>query len=120
MWIVILTDRFHAWSQEQEDGIQEKMLAALTNLETYGPKLSRSYTDTVKNSRFKNMKELRVQHSGRSLRAFFAFDHIRRAIVLCAGYKSNDKRFYETLIRIADEEFATHLSVMEGKNENLT
>lgn len=120
MWTVVLTSRFYVWLQEQESGMQEKVLADLTNLETYGPKLSRPYADTVKGSRFKNMKELRVQYSGRPIRTFFAFDPKRRAIVLCAGCKSNDKRFYESMIHIADEEFAAHLSVVEEKNENIT
>ena len=41
------------------------------------------------------MKELRIQYAGRPIRAFFAFDPVRQAIVLCAGDKSNDKAFYE-------------------------
>lgn len=93
--------------------MQEKVLADLRNLETYGLKLSRPYADTVKGSRHKNMKELRVQYSGRPVRAFFAFDPKRQAIVLCAGDKSNDKRFYETMIRLADEEFTAHLILIE-------
>ncbi|WP_242365116.1 type II toxin-antitoxin system RelE/ParE family toxin [Yersinia enterocolitica] len=113
VWIVILTPRFDTWLQEQEEGMQEKVLASLANLETYGPKLSRPYADTVKGSQHKNMKELRVQYSGRPVRAFFAFDPKRQAIVLCAGDKSNDKRFYETMIRLADEEFSAHLAVIE-------
>ncbi len=60
MWTVILRQRFDAWLHEQEDGLQEKVLADLMNLETYGPKLSRPYADTVKGSRHKNMKELRI------------------------------------------------------------
>jgi hypothetical protein len=60
------------------------------------------------------MKELRVQYSGRPVRAFFAFDPVRQAIVLCAGDKSNDKKFYQRLIRIADDEFSTHLATMEA------
>jgi hypothetical protein len=79
----------------------------------YGPKLSRPYADTVKGSKFKNMKELRIQYSGRPIRAFFAFDPERQAIVLCAGDKSGDKRFYETMIRVADDEFSTHLAFPE-------
>ncbi|WP_339056794.1 type II toxin-antitoxin system RelE/ParE family toxin [Candidatus Regiella endosymbiont of Tuberolachnus salignus] len=113
MWTVIFTPRFDVWLQEQEEGMQEKILADLTNLETYGSKLSRPYADTVKGSRHKNMKELRVQYSGRPVRAFFAFDPKRQAIVLCAGDKSNDKRFYDTMIRVADEEFTAHLTVIE-------
>ncbi|MNB84984.1 hypothetical protein D3C75_318680 [compost metagenome] len=60
------------------------------------------------------MKELRVQYSGRPVRAFFAFDPVRQAIVLCAGDKSNDKKFYQRLIRIADDEFSAHLATMEA------
>lgn len=113
MWKIIFTSRFDAWLLEQEDAAQEKILADLSNLEFYGPNLPRPYADTVKGSRHKNMKELRVQYSGRPLRAFFAFDPNRQAIVLCAGDKSNDKRFYTTMIRIADNEFSAHLAMSE-------
>lgn len=96
------------------------MLAALTNLEVYGPKLSRPYADTVKGSKCKNMKELRIQYMGRPIRTFYAFDPERQAIVLCAGDKSNDKRFYETMIRQADLELISHLITRQGtKNENV-
>ncbi|NHB87699.1 type II toxin-antitoxin system RelE/ParE family toxin [Photorhabdus tasmaniensis] len=57
---------------------------------------------------------LRIQYSGRPVRAFFAFDPKRQAIVLCAGDKSNDKRFYNTMIRIADEELTAHLAAMKA------
>ena len=40
------------------------------------------------------MKELRVQHRGRPLRAFFAFDPLRLAIVLCIYDKGGKKRFF--------------------------
>lgn len=113
MWTVIFTTRFDQWFDEQDEDTQEKILADLSNLETYGPKLSRPYADTVNGSKYSNMKELRIQHDGRPMRAFFAFDPIRRAIILCAGDKSNDKRFYKTMIRIADEEFSAHLTMME-------
>ncbi|MBB7571486.1 type II toxin-antitoxin system RelE/ParE family toxin, partial [Escherichia coli] len=56
-----------------------------------------------------------VQFSGRPIRAFYAFDPIRRAIVLCAGDKSNDKRFYEKLVRIAEDEFTAHLNTLGSK-----
>ncbi|MGL4860097.1 MAG: type II toxin-antitoxin system RelE/ParE family toxin [Enterobacteriaceae bacterium] len=121
MWTVVFTSRFDVWLLEQDESMQEKVLASLSNLETYGPALSRPYVDTVKGSRHKNMKELRIQYSGRPVRAFFAFDPKRQAVVLCAGDKSNDKQFYEKMIRIADEEFTAYLTVMEDKrNENIT
>ncbi|MGP1929054.1 MAG: type II toxin-antitoxin system RelE/ParE family toxin, partial [Arsenophonus sp. ER-BJ3-MAG3] len=62
-------------------------------------------------SRFANMKELRVQSNGRPIRAFFAFDPVRKAIVLCAGDKTgvNQKRFYQSMIKLADKEYKQHL-----------
>ncbi|MBN7124791.1 addiction module toxin RelE [Erwinia billingiae] len=110
MWTVLFGDIFDGWFREQEEGAQEKILADLLNLRAYGPALSRPYADTVKGSRHKNMKELRIQHGGRPIRAFFAFDPVRRAIILCAGDKSNDKQFYARMIRIADDEFTAHLN----------
>ncbi|MFZ4449165.1 type II toxin-antitoxin system RelE/ParE family toxin, partial [Klebsiella pneumoniae] len=61
---------------------------------------------------FQNMKELRVQHHGLRIRAFFSFDPLRKAIVLCAGYKDgmNEKRFYKDIITLADREFSQHLT----------
>ena len=72
-------------------------------LETYGPQLGRPLVDTVKGSRHKNMKELRVQSLGRPFRIFFAFDPKRQAVLLIGGNKTGDKTFYETMIRKADK-----------------
>jgi len=118
MWTILLGAHFEQWLNAQDEGLQEKVLAALLNLQVYGPRLPRPYADTVKGSQHKNMKELRIQYAGRPVRALFAFDPLRRAIVLCAGDKSNDKRFYDNLIRIADEAFSLHITVLETLNEN--
>lgn len=119
MWTVLFSKVFEQWLLEQEDGLQEKVLADLLNLQNYGPRLPRPYADTVKGSQYKNMKELRIQYAGRPVRAFFAFDPVRQAIVLCAGDKRNDKTFYEKLIRIADAEFTLHLTSPRQPSENL-
>lgn len=50
------------------------------------------------------MKELRIQIGGDPYRAFYTFDPIRQAIVLCAGNKvGNEKQFYKQMIPLADE-----------------
>lgn len=83
-WIVVFSPLFEEWFLEQDGGLQEKVLADLLRLESFGPSLSRPYADTVHGSRHKNMKELRIQYLGIPVRAFFAFDPLRRAIVpLC-------------------------------------
>ena len=51
-----------------------------------------------------------MQSQGRPIRAMFAFDPKREAVILCAGDKSKDpKRFYRKMVAIADDEFAGHL-----------
>ncbi|WP_439241583.1 type II toxin-antitoxin system RelE/ParE family toxin [Lonepinella sp. BR2474] len=112
-WTVLLTDCFWDWVQQQNRETQRSVTRALTILKMAGPYLSRPYADTVNGSKYANMKELRIQHNGRPLRAFFAFDPLRQAIVLCAGDKSNDKLFYKHMIRLADQEFTTYLKTLE-------
>lgn len=116
MWTVLLSPRFESWLSEQEEALQEKMLAELGKLKVYGPDLPRPYADTLKGSQYRNMKELRVQFSGKPIRAFYAFDPVRQAIVLCAADKSHDKRFYIRMIRIADDEFSAWLAEQEKGN----
>ncbi|BAP37398.1 diaminopimelate decarboxylase [Acinetobacter guillouiae] len=71
MWTVITTDLFNEWLEQQDDSTQEKVLAALVVLQQLGPSLGRPLVDTVNDSKFMNMKELRVQHRCKPLRAFF-------------------------------------------------
>ncbi|PJG58913.1 type II toxin-antitoxin system RelE/ParE family toxin [Aeromonas cavernicola] len=114
MWTVKTTDVFDRWFDAQDDGAQEKVLAGLLALAQGGPSVGRPLVDTIKGSRFTNLKELRVQHLGEPLRAFFVFDPLRHAIVLCAGNKGgNDKRFYKEMLPIAEAEYAKHLTELE-------
>jgi hypothetical protein len=57
------------------------------------------------------MKELRFRAADGAWRVAFAFDPIRRAILLVAGDKAGvaQKRFYTALVRKADTRFAAHL-----------
>lgn len=110
MWTVITTEEFDRWFVSQDEATQEKVLAAMVMLERSGPNLSRPFVDSLKGSLYPNMKELRIQHRGRPIRAFFAFDPKRKAIVLCAGDKTgNEKRFYKVMLPIADAQFTQHL-----------
>ncbi|MDY3331252.1 MAG: type II toxin-antitoxin system RelE/ParE family toxin [Pelistega sp.] len=108
-WNVILTERFETWLTHQDKSTRISVLTSLTNLQTFGPLLGRPYADTIKGSLYPNMKELRIQHNGKPIRAFFAFDPLRQAIVLCAADKSNDKLFYPKMLKIADSEFKKYL-----------
>ncbi|WP_368542557.1 type II toxin-antitoxin system RelE/ParE family toxin [Enterobacter soli] len=112
MWDVETTDRFDEWFYDQSLALKEDVLAAMHILAEFGPQLGRPYVDTVNASAYPNMKELRIQHAGHPVRAFFAFDPSRKAIVLCAGDKTGrvEKRFYKEMIKVADDEFSKHLA----------
>jgi hypothetical protein len=86
----------------------DRIGVALDELEPHGPSLRRPHAGFIAGSRHRNMKE--VRSVGGSLRALFAFDPRRRAIVLVGGDKTNDwKGWYARNIRFADKLYATHL-----------
>lgn len=111
MWSVITTDCFDDWFDTQSEALQDEILSVLQILSENGPSLGRPQVDTLKGSMYPNMKELRVQFAGKPIRAFFAFDPNRMAIVLCAGSKAgvNEQRFYKDMIKLADSEYSKHL-----------
>ncbi|PLR31470.1 diaminopimelate decarboxylase [Chimaeribacter californicus] len=119
-WIVDTTAYFDEWLEEQDTDMIEDVLAGLKVLEQFGPMLGRPEVDHIKGSTISNMKELRVQSNGRSVRAFFVFDPKRQAIVLCAGDKTGlkEKRFYADMIKTAEEEYRKHLETMNSADAN--
>ena len=91
--------------------MQDELLAHAKLLETFGPTLGRPRVDTLNGSRHSNMKELRFRAANGVWRVAFAFDPRQRAIPLAAGDKAGvgERRFYNQLIRRADERFDAHL-----------
>lgn len=90
MWDVQQTARFEQWFKGLDDVDRRKVIVGLMLLENQGPHLPRPHADTVNESRYANMKELRIQSQGKPLRAFFAFDPKRTGIILCAGDKGKN------------------------------
>lgn len=118
MWLIKTTDAFDAWLNAQSDTDRARVQAVLIVLRQKGPQLPRPWADTVKGSQYSNMKELRIQSRGEPIRAFFAFDPQRAAILLCAGNKvGNEKRFYDLMIALADREFAGYLKTLTQKEQ---
>jgi hypothetical protein len=116
MWQIHRTDELLEWITTLDDNAKEAILKSVLILQEIGPALGRPYVDTVKHSRYKNMKELRIQVKKRILRIFFAFDPNREAILLAGGDKRGNKRFYEILVSIADQLYERHL---KGIRRNL-
>jgi hypothetical protein len=75
------------------------------------------YSSGIAGSKHDHMRELRVQSGGRPVRVFYAFDPRRSAILLIGGDKTGDKRFYETMIPVADRLYEEYIE--ELKKEGL-
>lgn len=73
------------------------------------------YSSGVAGSKHAHMRELRVQHQGRPYRIFYAFDPLRKAILLIAGDKTGDDRFYQKMVPMADGLCDKHLQDIEGR-----
>jgi hypothetical protein len=87
-WEVEFTDEFFEWWDGLTVAAQTDVDATVVVLREFGPALTRPLADTVRNSRFANMRERRVQHGGRPYRILYAFDPRRTAILLLGGDKT--------------------------------
>jgi hypothetical protein len=56
--------KFKAELDKLSAAVQDELLAMLTPLRQYGPSLGRPEVDTLKDSKYTNMKELRFRASG--------------------------------------------------------
>jgi hypothetical protein len=117
MWEIQRTNEIAEWIKSLDDDGREAILKNLIILKEIGPNLGRPYVDTVKQSRHKNMKELRVQNKMRVFRLFFVFDSERQAILLIGGDKRGDKRFYLKMIPIADDLLDEYIISRRKHNE---
>ena len=114
MWTVVTVDRFDSWFMELSDAEQESILVGIFKLRAFGPVLGRPDVDTLSGMKsVHNLKELRIRHGRKPYRVLFAFDPLRQAVLLCGGNKTGDKRFYQTLIPIAEQEFLKYLQSLE-------
>ncbi len=114
MWRVQLSDEFTRWWRSLPADMQESLAHDIDLLALFGPGLGRPQVDSVKGSRYRNMKELRTRHRNAALRVLFAFDPLRSAILLVGGDKSGDPRFYRRTIPRADAIYARHLARIAG------
>ncbi len=110
-WEVAFGDEFDGEFEALPEAAQDELLASAKLLALFGPQLGRPHVDTLKDSAFANMKELRFDAAGGVWRVAFAFDIRRRAVILVAGDKSgvSEKRFYRRLIAKADGRYRAHL-----------
>ena len=109
-----MTAQAEQWYMALDQQDAERIAAAIDELERQGPQLGRPFVDSIKGSRHHNMKELRSV--GGHLRALFAFDPRRHAVVLVGGDKTNDWRgWYERNLPLADRLYDEHLRSLGRK-----
>ncbi len=110
-WNVAFVDEFDPELEALPEAVQDELLASAKLLAAFGPQLGRPHADTLNDSSFANMKELRFDADGGVWRVAFAFDPDRQAVLLVAGDKSggSEKRFHKSLIAKADKRYQAHL-----------
>ena len=110
-WKVAFVDEFDPEFEALPEAVQDELLASAQLLVAFGPQLSRPHADTLNDSSFANMKELRFDADGGVWRVAFAFDPERQSVLLVAGDKSggSEKRFDKPFIAKADKRYQAHL-----------
>jgi hypothetical protein len=109
-WDVEYSDTFADWWEGLSEEVQEDIAVKVKLLEKVGPALGRPQADSLsKQSKYPNMKELRIVHVGDAYRVLFAFDPRRVAVLLLGGRKP-DQKWYKTAIPAADKLYGEHLA----------
>lgn len=112
-WEVEYTDEFEAWWQTLTIEEQVSVSAAVELLENVGTNLKFPHSSGINGSRHGHMRELRIQHHGHPFRTLYAFDPRRTAILLIAGDKTGNNRWYDIYIPIADQLYDQHLEQLK-------
>lgn len=108
-WEVLYTDEFEGWWNDLTEGQQADIATRVDLLAEIGPNLGRPSVDSIKGSRHRNMKELRVSKGG-AIRVLFVFDSLRRAVLLLGGNKTGRwSEWYREAIPRADDLYDEYL-----------
>ena len=111
---VVATDEFKEWWEDLNDDDAVNVARVIDLLELQGTSLGFPHSSAIKESRFP-LRELRVQSRGRPIRVFYAFDPSRQAVLLLAGAKTGDERFYETFVPKAEAIWQQYLAEEETR-----
>lgn len=117
-WEVRFEREFDKDFEALTEEVQVELVAHAEVLERRGPDLGRPVVDTLRDSAYANMKELRFNADGGVWRVAFAFDRESRGVLLVAGDKAglwdkDEERFYKRLIAVADARFAAYLTRLQ-------
>ena len=116
-WEVEFTREFEDWWNSLSEDRASRCERESDPAAETRTKPPRPHADLIHSSRHANMKELRIQHSGRPYRVLFAFDPRRCAILLIGGDKTGNDRWYEEFVPVADGLYDRHLTALKKKQE---
>lgn len=111
------TDYFDIWYETLGKDEKIDVDAMVEVLEERGPMLPFPYSSGVNGSKYRHMRELRIQHKGRPYRILYAFDPLRVAILLLGGDKTGDKKWYDKSVPVADRLYGEHIIELKNKGE---
>jgi hypothetical protein len=112
-WEIEFTDEFERWWGGLNEDEQVSVDASVRLLANAGPTLPHPHSSGVNSSRHSRMRELRVQHQGRPYRVLYVFDPRRVALLLVAGDKTGNERWYEENVPVADRLYDEHLATLK-------
>jgi hypothetical protein len=92
---IIVTDQFTDWYRSLDEKDADAVEFSIGLLEQFGVTLGSPHSSKVLGT---ELRELRIQSGGQPLRAFYAFDPVRQAVLLTGGDKTGDDRFYRKMI----------------------
>ena len=101
MWNVKATDEYLTWFSTLPEFDKEEINYKTHLLEKFGPNLGRPHADTLKGSKIKNLKELRVKTDEHLYRISYYFNKKRNGLLLTAGDKKgkDEDLFYKKLLK---------------------
>ena len=105
---VVTTDEFAAWYHALSESHQTAVMRIVDLLEALGTKLGFPYCSDLKGTELP-LRELRVKTKGSQIRIAYAFDPKRQAVLILAGDKTGNDRFYEWLIPAAEKLWQQYL-----------
>jgi len=112
------TKEFEDWFSSQNEDAKILINAKIIVLKEFGTNLGRPYVDTIKGSKYKNLKELRINHKKYVFRILFIFDKKRNCWLLLGGNKKgkNEEDFYKKLIKQTEELIEKYIDILEEKD----
>lgn len=117
---MVLVAEVAAWFEELvqvDHGSAEQVEDAIDAPSYFGPALGRPLVDRIKGAEHHHLKELGPGSSGNSeIRILFAFDPVRRAVLLVAGDKAGRwNGWYDVNVPIAEKRYQDHITELDTR-----